>query len=30
MTFDVIARLPPQRFEMTGEDVLRWLEGLDG
>jgi hypothetical protein len=30
MTFDVIARLPPQRFEMTGEGVLRWLEGLDG
>jgi hypothetical protein len=30
MTFDVIARLPPQRFELTGEDVLRWLEGLDG
>jgi hypothetical protein len=30
MTFDVIARLPPHRFEMTGEDVIRWLEGLDG
>jgi hypothetical protein len=30
MTFDVIARLPPHRFEMTGDDVLRWLEGLDG
>jgi hypothetical protein len=29
MTFDVIARLPPQRFEMTGDDVIGWLEGLD-